>query len=113
MSGNNEQIIFTQEDINTNKTMGIIAYILFIIPLFVEPAKNSPYAKFHINNAMLIWIGYIATWIIGFIPILGWIIAFVCNIALFVFWIIGLIGAINGEARKLPLIGDIVLLKYN
>jgi uncharacterized membrane protein len=111
MSDQNEQVVYTQEDIDTNKTMGIIAYFIFFLPLLVEPAKNSPYAKFHVNNMVLIILGNIAIWIIGLLPLLGWLAAFVGGIALFVFWIIGLIGAINGEAKKLPLIGDIVIIK--
>lgn len=111
MSDQNEQVVFTQEDIDTNKTMGIIAYFIFFIPLLVEPAKNSPYAKFHVNNALLIVLGNIALMVIGAVPIIGWLAGFVGYIVLVVFWFIGLLGAINGEAKALPYIGNIKLVK--
>ncbi len=108
---NNVKEVFTQEDIQKNKSMGIIAYIIFFVPLLVDGAKDSPYVKFHVNQGLLLVLGYIALSIIGVIPILGWIISFVGWIALVVIHIITLIGAANGQAKKLPLVGDIRLIK--
>ena len=106
-----ENQVFTQEDIDANKTMGIIAYFIFFIPLVVEPAKNSPYAKFHANQGLLIALLYVASMIVQIIPILGQIVGFVLWVAGVVFFFMGLISAINGEAKELPVIGQYKLIK--
>ena len=111
MSDQNEQVVYTQEDIDTNKGMGILAYFIFFIPLLVEPAKNSPYAKFHVNQGLLIVLAGIAVTIVAVIPIIGWIIALIAPIVIFVFWVMALMGAIKGEAKPLPLIGGIKIIK--
>ncbi|PIZ05341.1 MAG: hypothetical protein COY57_07835 [Flavobacteriales bacterium CG_4_10_14_0_8_um_filter_32_5] len=51
----------------------------------------------------------IVSLIFAFIPILGWMIVVLIQISyigLFVFWILGLIAAVNAEKKALPLIGD-------
>jgi uncharacterized membrane protein len=48
---------------------------------------------------MIFLAGIVFCWI----PFLGWI----AGIALFVFWIMGLISAINGEKKEIPLIGKL------
>lgn len=96
---------FSVEDVNENKVFAILSYIgiLFIVPLLV--AKESPYARFHANQGLLIFLFEIAVGIVSVIPILGWIITAVGELAAFVLSIIGIINAIKGEANELPIIG--------
>lgn len=95
---------FSKEDIDKNKGMAIVAYILFFVPLLTE-AKDSPFVKFHIKQAIMLIIAWVAVTILGLVPILGWIAAPIASLVLFVFWIIGVINAVNGEAKQVPLIG--------
>ncbi len=95
---------FSKEDIDKNKGMAIVAYILFFVPLLTE-AKESPFVKFHIKQAIMLIIAWVAVTILGMVPVLGWIAAPIASLALFVFWIIGVINAVNGEAKQVPLIG--------
>lgn len=44
-------------------------------------------------------------YILNFIP-MGGLISIVLNLGLFTFWILGLISAINGEEKPLPIVGD-------
>lgn len=110
---NKIQTIFTQEDIETNKTMGIIAYLIFFIPLLVEPAKNSPYAKFHVNQGLILVLAGIAVSVVGsIIPFIGWFLILpLGSIAVFVLWVIGILNAVQGVAKPLPLIGNITIIK--
>lgn len=111
MSEQKETVVYSQEDINANKGMSIIAYFIFFIPLLVESSKNSPYAKFHVNQGLLVFLTWVASWIIAIIPIIGWILSPLLGIASFVFLIIGVINVLNGTAKELPLIGGIQILK--
>ena len=97
------------------KTTSWVAYLTFIGWIVAYLAGDKEGAKFHLNQALIIWLGvvclYAASMILVFIPILGWLAAWAANIFLFVCWIIGLINAINQEEKELPLIGQIKILK--
>ena len=104
-----------QSDADANKAMGIIGYIipiLFFIPL-VTDAKNSPFAKFHANQQLVLLIAWFVVNIVGgVIPILGWFIILPFGmIACLVFAIMGIINASKGEMKPLPWIGGIQIIK--
>ena len=96
-------------DVEKNKTMAILAYFLFFLPLITD-AKDSPFAKFHANQSLILVIGWFILMFINIIPFLGQLIWFFGSIAFFVFWIMGIINASNGKIKELPLIGGIHLL---
>ncbi len=93
------------------KTTGIIAYITWIGLIVAYFAGDKEGAKFHINQALVIWLGYIVSAIIGVIPFVGGILSAVCSIFLFVCFIMGLIAACKEEEKEVPLIGQIKILK--
>jgi len=45
--------------------------------------------------------------ILGFIPVVGWIINLLLGIAAFIFWIVLMVKAYNGQMYKMPVAGDI------
>jgi|CZCB01.1.fsa_nt_gi uncharacterized membrane protein len=105
-----QEVEFTQEDIEKNKTMAGLAYILFFLPLIVCP--DSSYAKFHANQGLLLLIVSIAgNIILGMIPIIGWILLPLFGIVILVFAIMGLVNGLGGKAKRLPLIGKYTILK--
>lgn len=85
------------------KTTSIVAYLTWIGLLIAILAGDKEGAKFHVNQALVIWLFSL----LSIIPCIGWIWA----IFIFVCWIIGLIAAINQEEKEVPLIGKIRLLK--
>ena len=88
---------FTKEDITQNKVMAIFAYLgpLVFIPLFA--AKQSKYAHFHAVQ--------------GFTLFIIEAIAFLLCPILVVFNVFGIIYAAKGEAKELPVIGKIKIIK--
>ena len=46
-------IVISSKDIEKNKIMAVLAYIIFLIPLLA--AKDSPFAKFHTNQGSSIF----------------------------------------------------------
>ena len=100
-----------QSDVEKNKWMGVIAYFIFFIPLLVD--KDSEFGKFHANQGLNLLILSIAVGVIGsIIPIIGWLIILpIGGIFCLVLLIMGVINAINGETKKLPLIGQFQLIK--
>ena len=101
--------VATKEDIEKNKVNAILSYlgILIIVPLLSEDAKKSPFAKFHMNQGLVLAIaGFVSSFIV-WVPLIGWAI----GIGLFVIWLMGLISAAQGEMKRVPLLGNIELIK--
>ncbi|MBO4570591.1 MAG: hypothetical protein J5699_01535 [Bacteroidales bacterium] len=100
---------YDEADIKANKIQAILAYcgILLLIPLLA--AKDSKFARFHLNQGIMVLILCVIAYIfqrarLGFI---AWII----DIAALIFAIIGIINAAGGKAKELPLIGKFRILK--
>ncbi len=95
------------QTVNEGKTTAIISYLWwigFIIAFIMNNSKNNSFASFHIRqslgiNLLSVVAGIVSTYVNG---TLGWVI----GVGAFVFWIIGLIGSIQGEEKKVPLLGD-------
>jgi uncharacterized membrane protein len=105
--------VASKEDIEKNKVNAILSYlgILIIVPLISEDAKKSTFAKFHLNQGLVLLIASVVLSVVWVIPILGWIVGFFGGIALFVIWLMALISAIQGEMKRVPLLGNIELIK--
>lgn len=102
-------------DVEKNKVMAIIGYIvplLFFVPL-VTVAKDSPFARFHANQQLVLLIAAVAVNLLGtFVPLIGWgIILPVGTVFLIILAILGVINASRGEMKRLPVIGSAELLK--
>ena len=100
---------FDPSDVEKNKTMAGLAYILFFLPLLACP--DSQYAKFHANQALLNAILMVACWIIGWFGLLGSIISGIGYFVVGIFSIMGLINGFKGMARRMPLYGQFDILK--
>jgi len=95
----------SKEEIEKHKTMAILAWFIFFIPLLTD-AKDSKYAKFHANQSLLVTLLYL---IAGFTSFL--LIGFLIYPVALVLWVIGILSAVNGEMKRLPLIGNIDIIK--
>ncbi len=99
------------KDIEDNKVIAALAYIIFFLPLIV--AKDSEFGKFHANQGLILLLLGFAVSIVGtIIPFIGWfIIAPVGGLVVMVLGILGIVNALNGVEKELPIIGSIKLLK--
>lgn len=78
------------------KVTGIIAYISWLGWLIAFLAGDKEGAKYHLNQALVLN--------------LFSLIAFLAPVWL-IFMVIGIINAVNGQDKPLPLIGGITILK--
>lgn len=102
--------VFEASDVNGNKGMAAVAYILFFIPMLA--AQRSRFAMYHANQGLtLLLVSVLANIVLGIIPVLGWILLPFVNLGILVLAIIGIIAAAQGTVRPLPLIGGFTLLK--
>ena len=97
-----------------NVEMAVIAYIIFLVPLLTD-AKDDPFVKFHLKQAIILVIAAVISSVIASIPVIGWfLLGPVLSIGLLILWIMGLVSAINKEKKELPIIGKYAeqLLKF-
>ena len=113
---------YDKKDVEDNKIMAVLAYlgILFLVPLLAAP--NSKFARFHANQGIVLAITEVAYSIVysilaaifSMIPVLGGILTVVLGlvwIVFLVFVILGIVNAVNGKAKELPVIGKFRILK--
>ena len=105
------------QDISANKLMGVLAYlgILVLVPIFT--ARQSRFSMFHAEQGITLAIGECALSVLmtifSFIPF-GWVINIFLALIGLVFLllaILGIINSANGQAKELPLIGKIKIVK--
>jgi uncharacterized membrane protein len=107
-----QQAAFDPADIEKSKVVSALAYlgILFFLPLVVYP--DSKFGRFHANQGLVLLIfDVIGSAIFYIIPLPMHILGMIYSVLIFVLFIIGLINALNGQAKPLPVIGGITLLK--
>ena len=108
----------TPDNIGTadnGKTVALLSYITiigWIVALVLNSSQKTSLGAYHLRQTIFLFIIAICLYILQifllFIPFIGWLISFLlifAGIGLFVLWIIGLIAAINGEEKPIPIIG--------
>lgn len=102
--------VFDQMDIEKNKTIAGLAYLIFFLPLIACP--DSRFGRYHANQALILFILSVGgTIILSIIPILGWLLLPFFSIGILVLAILGLVNGLGGKAKELPLIGRFSILK--
>lgn len=95
--------------VEQGKTTAIIAYITvigLIIALILNMDKKNTFAAFHIKQSLGLMLTGLAVSFISWIPFLGWLIGLVAAIVLLYMWIVGVMNAVNGRAKPLPVLGE-------
>ena len=106
-----QKMIPDQADVDKNKVYGVLAYIIFFIPILV--AKDSKFAMYHANQGLILFLAALIVNIAGpIIPIIGWFIILpLGDLAILFLAIMGIIKAANGQMAPLPLIGKFDIIK--
>jgi uncharacterized membrane protein len=132
----NQKVKASPKDVEDNKGMAIIAYLLFFVPLITGDHKKSPFVRFHTNQGTVLFLTAVAlvivrsiiwaiiraiffrdiysvysysSWagILGFVSTLSWLV----GLAVTALCVIGIINAVNGNMKPLPLIGKFTIIK--
>jgi len=92
-----------------DRTVAILAYITiigFIIAIVMHGSKKTPLGTYHLRQALGLFITAVCCYFVLFIiPVIGWILIPFMTLAVVVFAVIGLIAAVNGQMKPLPLLG--------
>jgi uncharacterized membrane protein len=122
LMGKPESLQVTPEDVDQNRIFGILAYlgIFVLVPIIV--AKDSPFAKYHANQGLILFLIEIVLSVLlaivniivySILPVLHYLTALLefVYLAPLVLVILGIINAAQGKCVPLPVIGGIKLLK--
>ena len=96
------------QTIEEGKTMAIISYLTWIgtlIAFIMNNEKHNSFTAFHIRQMIGLSLfsignGFLSTYV-------GMQVSVIIMLGLFVLWIIGFLGAIKGEEKRVPLVGDL------
>lgn len=93
--------------VKDGKTNAIIAYLWWIgliIAVLLNKDKKNRFSSFHIRQAIgILLLSLVTNFAYVFFTHTA---LYLLNLGVFVLWVIGLIGAFNGEEKKVPLLGD-------
>ncbi len=97
---------------------GLLTYVAGFITgiVFLVIEKDSKFVRFHAMQSVMTFIGLfiinIGFIIVGFIPIIGWLLSlfslFLVPLGL-ILWIVLMLKAYQGEWFKLPIVGDMAM----
>ena len=109
------------------KTITILTYILFFIPLITGDHKKSPFVKYHLNQSTVLFGLALAYSIVStilravikvnrvvfYVPVYatpGWLTAILMigNLAILALCILGIYHAATGKKQPLPVIGNLI-----
>ena len=99
---------------NNPNTIAVISYLTWIgwIAAFILRDEKDEFETHHINQSLIINLGFIAIsaiWAVPGMPLRGSIHGIVWCAGM-VFWCIGLVRAFKNSTQPLPLIGDLHLI---
>jgi uncharacterized membrane protein len=93
------------------KLFGFLAYLLGIIGFIIVlvAKKDNKFAMFHAKQSLVLFLGWIVAGIVAFLPIpfIHALVSGVLYLLLLVLWIMGIVYALTGQEKKLPVVGDI------
>ncbi|PIT87770.1 MAG: hypothetical protein COU31_01195 [Candidatus Magasanikbacteria bacterium CG10_big_fil_rev_8_21_14_0_10_40_10] len=87
---------------SSDKVMGVLAYIIFFIPLLTS-AKNDPFVKYHVKQGLMVFLIALAGGILGSVL---YLLAGLVQLFVLVMVVLGIINVLNDKKEPLPLIGQ-------
>ena len=91
-------------------TTDIVAYLTWVGLIIALVAGDRYESRFHLNQSLVIWLAGTVLGMVSWVPLLGWLIGAVGGLFCAVCWFIGIVNAIQGVEKEVPLLGQIHLL---
>ena len=86
----------------------VLGWVTGIIFYLVE--TRSTYVRYHAFQSLVTFLSIqIVTYLLRFIPIFGWMLAWLLGILAFILWIVCILKAYQGSWFKIPIAGDLAL----
>ena len=92
------------------RTTDVVAYLTWVGLIIALVAGDRYESRFHLNQSLVIWLAGTVLGMVAWVPLLGWLIGAVGGLFCAVCWVIGIVNAIQGVEKEVPLLGQIHLL---
>lgn len=99
---------------DNGKTVAIVSYITligWIVALIIHNSNKTSLGAYHLRQMLGLMILMIVFAILRYLlfmaPLTGWMIALALNISILVLWIFGIIHAVNGREKPIPIVGGL------
>ena len=104
---------FNPADISANKVFALIPYLMGWVGVIITllASSSSPYAGFHVRQALKIQIAALLSLVLAIIPFLGWVAAFACKIIAIVINLICFFRVCSGKAIEAHIVSSFKFLK--
>lgn len=95
------------KDPQKNTLMAILAYIGPLVIVSYLTSKDDPFVKFHIKQGLVLFVVEVAMWFLaGMMFYQFWMIMNIINMGTLVLSIVGIVNAVQGKEKELPLVGQ-------
>ncbi|MBD0254967.1 MAG: hypothetical protein ICV83_04545 [Cytophagales bacterium] len=102
---------------DNGKLVAILSYMTLVgwlVALVMHNAQKTALGAYHLRQSLLLFLAalcaYAAITFITVVPLLGWLIGIlaipVVGIGSLILWVMGLVAAVNGEHKPIPVIGE-------
>lgn len=94
-----------------SNTAAALSYVLGIVSgiVFWAIKKDNEFIRFHAVQSIGLCVVWIGGWVVlTVIPIIGWILLPFWGLLMFVFWLVSIVKAYQGEKFELPVIGSYI-----
>ena len=91
---------------NSAATIAYLTFIPAVVLLILDPYRRDSYVRFHAWQCLLMS----GVWMVGrvlFHGFLGFLVACLLYLLLFIFWLFAIIKASKGERYHVPILGDL------
>lgn len=95
---------------------GALCYFLAFVSgiFFLIMEKDNKFVRFHAMQSVLLFIPLaILGYVVGWIPIVGWLGSWLISVVTFALWLFLMYKAFSNELYKVPIIGDIAEKQIN
>jgi uncharacterized membrane protein len=102
---------------DNGKITAILSYMTlvgWVVALVMHKSQKTTLGAYHLRQSLLLFLGVIfafaAITFVAVVPLLGWLISIlaipVVGIGSLILWVMGLVAAVNGELKPIPVIGE-------
>jgi uncharacterized membrane protein len=103
----------TSAVIAEDKTVAIVSYLTligFIVAIVIHGNNKTRLGTYHLRQSLGLIVCSLAMlpvgFILAFVPVLGWLAGFALWVGFIALWAVGLIAAINGQQKPVPVLGE-------
>ena len=96
-----------------DKSTAIVSYLTligFVAAVMMHGTRKTRLGAFHLRQSLGLMLTSVAVacaaMILGFVPFIGWLAALAAWFGLLALWASGVLAAINGELRPVPVLGS-------